>query len=181
MFISSSFWNEYQYNGIDQSENIDSLCFSRFVLLTWWGYIINNEQICDKIIDAAMLLATKTFPHLLTQSCNLPTNLLQHNPFANIHIHHNGIVNHFVVTSSTQNSVILYDNLNLHPNQHLDQITAIYSPEKTQHQNCSNETSPTLKLDRLTVVYMSLSMLQSWYTALIQHNIISTRHNYGYI
>ena len=95
------------------------------------GYIINNEQICDKTIDAAMFLLSKKCPHLLTQSCSLPANLLVYNPFANIHIHHNGIGQHFAVTSSVHNRIILYDSLNLKPNQQLlDQITSIYSPEK---------------------------------------------------
>ena len=102
------------------------------------GFLMNNEQLCDNIINAAMTLLNKDFPHLQFQSNTLHDTMLVYAPFESIHVHHNGR-GHFCTTTSTGGSVELYDSLNHRPSpDHLKQITSIYSPNppvtpKIQH------------------------------------------------
>ena len=53
-------------------------------------FLTNNEQICDAIVNVAMLLIWKETPRLNIQSTTLPASMLTFSPVKTIHIHHNG-------------------------------------------------------------------------------------------
>ena len=62
-------------------------------------FVTNNDQICDAIVNAAMLLICKETPRLNIQSTTLPASMLTFSPVKTIHIHHNS-KGHFVTSSS---------------------------------------------------------------------------------
>lgn len=103
------------------------------------GFILNNEFICDRTIDAAMKLLQDDYPHLFIQSAVFPHSLLIYSVNPTVHIHHlKG--NHFITTSTIGNPAIVsvYDSLNssvLKPDL-LQQVNSIYSPDNS---------SPTLR------------------------------------
>ena len=61
--------------------------------------VTNNDQICDAIVNAAMILICKETPRLNIQSTTLPASMLTFSPVKTIHIHHNS-KGHFVTSSS---------------------------------------------------------------------------------
>ena len=92
-------------------------------------FLMNGQQICDNIINAAMALLMRINPLLNIQSTTMKSPMLQYCPTETIHIHHND-ANHFVTTSSLGNQINLYDSANMTPTSELtSQITAIYSPD----------------------------------------------------
>jgi len=89
--------------------------------------IISNEQLDDKIIDAAMKLVMQNNPIFNIQSSNKVSELLEYSIYETIHIHHNGN-GHWITSSSIGGQIIIYDSLNLKPTDHLlKQITVLYS------------------------------------------------------
>ena len=62
-------------------------------------YIADNEQICDAITNASMLLICREYLLLNYQSTTLPSTMSTYSPVNTIHIHHNGH-GHFVTSSS---------------------------------------------------------------------------------
>ena len=68
------------------------------------NYITDNEQICDAIINASMLLTSREYLLLNYHSTSLPSTMLTYNPMNTIHIHHNGH-GHFVTSSSLAGKV----------------------------------------------------------------------------
>ena len=91
-------------------------------------FIVNNNQLCDQIMNAVMSLVMRDNPMINIQSTSLPAELLEYSPFESIHIHHNGN-GHFVTSTSIGGTVRLFDSLNMAPSTELlKQITAIYSP-----------------------------------------------------
>ena len=93
------------------------------------SYIVENEEICDKIVNSFMTLLNKDYPHLHFQSSNFSAPLLEYSPFETIHVHHNGS-GHFCTSSSIGGSVQLFDSLNKEPTEALTaQLTALYSPD----------------------------------------------------
>ena len=95
-------------------------------------FIVDNEYLCDRVIDAAMMLLQESYPDISLQSVLLSHSLLAKSNDKTIHIHHvSG--NHFITSSNLQSpgSVTIYDSLKggtSDPNLHL-QLTAIYSPD----------------------------------------------------
>ena len=53
-------------------------------------YIADNEQICDAIINASMLLICREYPLFSYQSTTLLSTMLTYSPVNIIHVHHNG-------------------------------------------------------------------------------------------
>ena len=53
-------------------------------------YIVDNEKICDAIVNASMLLICRKYPFLNYQSTTVPSTMLTHSPLNTIYIHHNG-------------------------------------------------------------------------------------------
>ena len=95
------------------------------------NYITDNEQICDAIINASMLLICRKYLLLNNQSNTLPLTMLTYSPVNTIHIYQNGHGN-FVTSSSLAGKVKIYDSLNLIPTQELlDQIKAVYSVDSS--------------------------------------------------
>ena len=94
-------------------------------------FLTNNKQICDAILNAAMLLICKETPTLNIQSTTLPASMFTFSPVKTIHIHHNG-KGHFIISSSLTNKVKIYDCMNIKPTTELlEQIIAIYSCDST--------------------------------------------------
>ena len=94
-------------------------------------FILNNEYLCDRIIDSALSLIQTKKPHFTFQSTCFDYTLLQYNPFETIHVHHNGQF-HFVTSCSISGKVKLFDSLNLQPSEELiKQINTLYSPDPT--------------------------------------------------
>ena len=96
-------------------------------------FIINGEQLCDRIIDASMSLLMRENPLLQIQSSALPSHLLTYSQFRTVHVHHNG-QGHFVTSSSLQGlPIYIYDSLyNPHSSvkasaELRNQIRALYS------------------------------------------------------
>ena len=54
------------------------------------NYITDNEQICDAIINASMLLICVEYPLLNYQSLTLPSTMLTYSQVNTIHIYYNG-------------------------------------------------------------------------------------------
>ena len=96
------------------------------------NFITSNEYLCDRIIDAAMMLLQEAHPNLSIQSVLLPSSLLTYSVNPNIHIHHIG-GNHFVTSSTIGNPAVvtIYDSVNtpILSKQLEEQITSIYSPD----------------------------------------------------
>ena len=93
------------------------------------GYITNDEQLCDSIINAASQLIMRENPLLHIQSASFSNAHLVYCPEETIHIHHNGR-GHFVTSTSISNKVTIYDSLNSPPSRQLiDQLTSLYSPD----------------------------------------------------
>ena len=115
-------------------------------------FILNNEYLCDRIIDSALSLIQTKKPHFTFQSTCFDYTLLQYNPFETIHVHHNGQF-HFVTSCSISGKVKLFDSLNLQPSEELiKQINTLYAPD------------PTVKNYReapKTVAYMPLLLQQN--------------------
>lgn len=89
----------------------------------------DTENICDGLINAAIVLLTKMRPFVDIQSPTLPIEHLHYSPHESIHIHHIG--NHFATSSSIGNKVIVYDSLrgdSLNETL-LNQLSALYSPD----------------------------------------------------
>ena len=94
-------------------------------------FILNNEYLCDCIIDSALSLIQTKKPHFTFQSTCFDYTLLQYNPLKKIHVHHNGQF-HFVTSCSIGGKVKLFDSLNLQPSEELiKQINILYSPDPT--------------------------------------------------
>ena len=94
------------------------------------NFITNNEELCDKIINASASLLMAANPLLHIQSASLTHEFLHYQPMETIHIHHNGH-GHFVTSSSLGNKVVIFDSLNSNPTQELiSQISTLYSPDK---------------------------------------------------
>ena len=93
------------------------------------SFITNNEQLCDKIVNAMMSLVMRDNPLITIQSTSFTPELLEFTPCETLHIHHNG-QGHFVTSSSIGGKVRLFDSLNRAPTDYLmRQIRAIYSPD----------------------------------------------------
>ena len=94
-------------------------------------FLTNNEQICDAVVNTAMLLMCKETPTFNIQSTTLPASMFTFSPVQTIHIHHNG-KGHYVTLSSLANKVKIFDSMNTKPTaEPLKQITAIYSSDST--------------------------------------------------
>ena len=94
------------------------------------SFLDNDQDICDKLVDAGMKLLTRDFPQFEYHSSVLDHNHLAFSPHPTIHIHHTGN-HHFVTISSTTGQVIIYDSLNLTPPEELFlQLSCLYSPHK---------------------------------------------------
>ena len=94
------------------------------------NFIVNNEEISDESIDAALILLGEQAPYLFLQPCTFTVDNLVYSPLETIHIHHNGH-HHYATSSSIGRNVKVYDSLNCEPTASLiDQISAIYSPVK---------------------------------------------------
>ena len=92
-------------------------------------YLLNGEDLCDNLINAAMKLLNRDIPHVSFQSSTLHGNMLEYCPFETIHVHHNG-QGHFCTSSSIGGVVTLYDSLKQPPTSELlTQITSLYSPD----------------------------------------------------
>ena len=89
---------------------------------------MNNEEISDESIDAALILLGEQAPYLFLQPCTFTPNNLVYSPLETIHIHHNGN-HHYTTTTSIGQNVRIFDSLNCEPTSSLlEQIAAIYSP-----------------------------------------------------
>ena len=94
------------------------------------SFLDNDQDICDKLVDAGMKLLTRDFPQFEYHSSVLDHNHLAFSNDPTIHIHHTGN-HHFVTSSSTTGQVIIYDSLNLTPTEELFlQLSCLYSPHK---------------------------------------------------
>ena len=98
------------------------------------GYILNNEYICDRTVDAALKLLQNEHPHISIQSTVYPHTLLVYSINETLHIHHLKN-NHFVTTSTLGNPAVvtIYDSLNsntLSPDL-VQQSKALYSPDNS--------------------------------------------------
>ena len=92
------------------------------------NFITQNEEICDAIVNAFMLLLNKQFPFTVFQSSSFHYTMLEYSIYESIHVHHNG-QGHFVTSSSIGGQVKVYDSLNTLPSADLmKQLTALYSP-----------------------------------------------------
>ena len=93
------------------------------------AFILEGQEICDQIVNAAMILLNRDFPFFTFQSSSMSHSLLTYCPFETIHVHHNG-QGHFCTSSSIGGKVHLYDSLNTAPSQDLkQQISTLYSPD----------------------------------------------------
>ena len=93
------------------------------------AFILEGQEICDQIINAAMILLNRDFPFFTFQSSSMSHSLLTYCPFETIHVHHNGH-GHFCTSSSIGGKVHLYDSLNTAPSPDLMlQISTLYSPD----------------------------------------------------
>ena len=114
---------------LDNNDNPQKWVPSLQLTVTERDFLMNGQQICDNIINAAMALLMRINPLLNIQSTTMKSPMLQYCPTETIHIHHND-ANHFVTTSSLGNQINLYDSANMTPTSELtSQITAIYSPD----------------------------------------------------
>ena len=94
-------------------------------------FLANNEQICDAIMNAAMLLICKETPTFNIQSTILPASILTFSPVKTIHIYHNG-KGHLVTSHFLTNKVKICDSMNIKPTTELlEQIIEIYSCDST--------------------------------------------------
>ena len=71
------------------------------------SFLDNDQDICDKLVDAGMKLLTRDFPQFEFHSSVLDHNHLAFSPHPTIHIHHTGN-HHFVTSSSTTGQVMIY-------------------------------------------------------------------------
>ena len=116
---------------LNQKPNINSWIPELGLTNTERDFILNNECIFDKTIDAGMSLLNRIVPHYMFQRSTSAIEVLRYTPFDTIHIHHNAD-NHFRLTVSNNRKVTLYDSLNYEPTEALiQQIRAIYSPDDT--------------------------------------------------
>ena len=92
-------------------------------------FLLEGQEICDKIINATMILLNRDFPYFTFQSSSMSHSFLTYSPFETIHVHHNG-QGHFCTSSSIGGKVCLYDSLNTTPSPDLmQQISTLYSPD----------------------------------------------------
>ena len=70
------------------------------------SFLDNDQDICDKLVDAGMKLLTRDFPQFEYHSSVLDHNHLAFSPHPTIHIHHIGN-HHFLTSSSTTGQVIM--------------------------------------------------------------------------
>ena len=117
-------------------------------------YVADNEQICDAIINASMLLMCREYPLLNYQSTTLPSTMLTYSPVNTIHIHHSGH-GHFVTSSSSAGKVKIYDSLNLTPTQELlDHIKAVCSVDSSHPEIEQVFIFQQHKMEMLTAIFL---------------------------
>ena len=97
-------------------------------------FLLNNERLCDQLINAAMTLIMQKLPHFIIQSTTFHHQLLNYCGTETVHVHHNGH-NHYVTSSSIGKRIQIYDSLNSTSTPELEkQMTALYSPDNTRPQ-----------------------------------------------
>ena len=99
------------------------------------SFILNNEEISDASINAAISIMIRHSPNLFLQQCSILPSMLVYAPLETIHIHHNNR-HHFCTSSSIGGSVRIFDSLNTSPSPELmRQLAAIYSPDESAPQS----------------------------------------------
>lgn len=96
--------------------------------------IVENQPICDQVINSAMSCLMKSKPYLAIQPTTFGERFLTYCSTETIHIHHTGSF-HFVTSSSIGRTINVYDSLNTSPTTALmKQVTALYSHDDSPPQ-----------------------------------------------